>query len=216
MTGIGGPRRHAAALLAWTLPWTLPALAGCGQTLVFAERSGVNLSIRADAASRPPLAVNLGLDRASGTIVPPRARGDDGRPQGEAVNMFAGFQVDRRGEVAAQQPLSVDLRVSAQFASGAAATKVAGAPEVVRDIVTLGQVPLAQATPEALQARVEALSRRILALTPEAARRALALLGLPAGGADPKRQLREVLSVRNTAPDQVAAIEDAVRTAAGG
>ncbi|MBR0672027.1 hypothetical protein GXW76_12670 [Roseomonas soli] len=194
----------------------LPAVAGCGQTLVFAERSGVNLSIRADATSRPPLAVNFGLDRASGTIVPPRARGEDGRPQGEAINMFAGFQVDRRGEVATQQPVNVDLRVSTQFASGAAALKVAGAPDVVRDIVTLGQFPLAEATPEALQARVAALSRRILGLSPEAARRALTLLGLPSGGADPKRQLREVLSVRNTSADQVAAIESAVRTAAGG
>lgn len=194
------------------------SLAGCGRTLVFAEHEGLNLSIRADATSRPPLAVNFGLDRASGTIVPPRDQDADGMPRGEAINMFAGFQVDRRGDVPAPQPASIDLRVSTQFASGAAALAVSGAPDVVRDIVTLGQVPLLRATPQALRQRVDALAGRIADLTPvpEKARDALERLGQPSSGTNPVRQLREFLSARNTSPEQVTAIENAVAAATGG
>jgi len=83
-----GPTRLACTLALLFL------VAGCGRTLLFGEREGFNFAIRADSASQPPLEVNFGLDRTVGTIIPAAAQ-VDGRPVGEGVNMFAGFQIDR-------------------------------------------------------------------------------------------------------------------------
>jgi hypothetical protein len=83
-----GPARLACTIALLFL------VAGCGRTLLFGERDGFNFAIRADSASQPPLEVNFGLDRTVGTIIPAAAQ-VDGRPVGEGVNMFAGFQIDR-------------------------------------------------------------------------------------------------------------------------
>lgn len=131
---IGGREPHRATPGAsWLMPLLL--LAGCGQTLAFAERDGVNFSLRADGAVRPPLEINFGLNRNVGSVVPPTAEAS-GRPRGEAVNMFAGFQVERFGTTQIIGPLNIDLRIGTQFASGAAALAVANNPAVVRQIVT--------------------------------------------------------------------------------
>lgn len=107
-------------------------VAGCGRTLVFAERDGVNLAVRADASSTPPLEVNFGLNRMIATIVPPAGE-KNGKPDGDAVSMFAGFQIENT--IIPTKPLDADLEISTQFASGKAATAVAGDPQLVAQIV---------------------------------------------------------------------------------
>lgn len=124
-----------ALVLAWAAGIAAP-LTGCGRTLVFGERDGVNLSIRANASSTPPLEVNFGLDRVVATIVPPAGESNS-RPIGEAVNMFAGFQVERYSDLNPTKPLGIDLQITTQFASGDAAVSVASNPTVVNRIVNV-------------------------------------------------------------------------------
>lgn len=108
------------------------AVAGCGRTLVFVERDGINFAIRANASSSPPLELNFGLDRVIATIVPPVGE-SGGQPNGDAVNMFAGFQVAANTDPA--KPLAPDVKIDTQFASGAAAKSVAESPPVVAGLV---------------------------------------------------------------------------------
>ena len=118
-----------------TLLWVVgiaASVAGCGRTLAFVERDGVNLAIRVNASSSPPIEVNFGLNRTIATIVPPAGE-SGGQPKGDAVSMFAGFQVDNTTDPA--KPLQADLQVYTQFASGAAAISVADSPPLVASIV---------------------------------------------------------------------------------
>jgi hypothetical protein len=110
------------------------SVAGCGRTLVFAERSGVNIAVRANATSAPPIEANFGLNRTIATIVPPAGQVGNNRPDGDAVSMFAGFQVDNTLNPTKER-LKVDLEISTQFASGNAAKAVADKPTVVAAIV---------------------------------------------------------------------------------
>ena len=131
-----------ALLSALALGVTL-TIAGCGRTLVFGERDGVNFAIRADSAAKPPLEITFGLDRVVGTIVPPAGE-KDGRPAGEAVNMFAGFQVQRYSDLSPEKPVGVDLEITTQFASGEAARWVAENPAAVAHIVNLSGVTISR------------------------------------------------------------------------
>src|SRR4029077_7752439 len=67
---------------------------------------------------------------------PSPARGHNAPPQpnGDAVNMFAGFQVAANTDPA--KPLAPDVKIDTQFASGAAAKSVAESPGVVASIVS--------------------------------------------------------------------------------
>jgi hypothetical protein len=110
---------------------------GCGRTLVFAENDGVNFAIRTNAASSTPVEVNFGLSRAVGSIVPPAGQ-KGGRPSGDAVNMFAGFQVDN--SLVPDKKIDADLQIDTQFASGQAAVAVADKPKVVARIINPNSV----------------------------------------------------------------------------
>jgi len=140
-------RRQPAALLSLAL-LTL-ALGGCGKTLVFGERSGVNIALRFDTDRPPPVEVNIGLERRVGTIVPPTRYARNNEPSGDAVSMFSGFQVESFDEpisiptasvpTSAAGPFNVDVLIGTQFASGAAAVEIAkGDPGVVAAIVKVG------------------------------------------------------------------------------
>ncbi len=140
--------RHPAGYLSLAL--LTIALGGCGKTLVFGERSGVNIALRVNADRPPPVEVNFGLDRLVGVIVPPTRYSRNNDPSGDAVSMFSGFQVESfenpiefKSISESGSPLSkVDVLIGTQFASGAAAVEVAkGDPDVVRQIVTVGDVP---------------------------------------------------------------------------
>lgn len=121
--------RHAATML--VAAGVAASVAGCGRTLVFAERDGVNLAIRT-GTSTTPLEVNFGLNRMVATIVPPAGE-KNGKPDGDAVSMFAGFQIDHTFDP--KNPLNPDLEIGTQFASGKAATAIADKPRVVAQIV---------------------------------------------------------------------------------
>lgn len=114
------------------------SVGGCGRTLVFAESDGVNLAIRANANSETPVEVNFGLNRAVGSIVPPAGQ-KKGEPDGEAVNMFAGFELKNNLNPG---KIDADLTVQTQFASGAAAAEVANHPRIVAQIVNPRPVAL--------------------------------------------------------------------------
>ncbi|MEK7995305.1 MAG: hypothetical protein AAB403_16000 [Planctomycetota bacterium] len=125
-------------------------VAGCGRTLVFIERDGVNLAIRA-SGSTPPLEVNFGLNRTVATIVPPA------NEKGDAVSMFAGFQVDNT--LVPTKALDADLQIDTQFASGKAATAVAGKPRVVALIVdTEAGAKIATEVDAAIESVIAAIS----------------------------------------------------------
>lgn len=131
------------------------AISGCGRTLVFAERDGVNLAVRTTGTT-PPLEVNFGLNRTIATIVPPV--GDkSGKPDGEAVSMFAGFQVDNT--FVPKTALDADLQIDTQFASGKAAKEIASKPSIVADIVSMtAGARLAAQTDSAVEVVIAAMS----------------------------------------------------------
>lgn len=128
---------------------------GCGRTLVFAERDGVNLAVRTTGTT-PPLEVNFGLNRTIATIVPPA--GEKSRnPNGDAVSMFAGFQVDNT--FTPKTALDADMQIDTQFASGKAATAVASKPSIVADIVSMtAGARLAAQTDSAIEVVIAAIS----------------------------------------------------------
>lgn len=130
-------------------------LAGCGRTLVFMERDGVNLAVRTTGTT-PPLEINFGLNRTIATIVPPAGE-KSGNPSGDAVSMFAGFQVDNT--FVPKTALDADLQVDTQFASGKAAIAVAGKPSIVADIVSMtAGAKLAAQTDTAIEVVIAAMS----------------------------------------------------------
>ena len=163
--------------VARTIPCLLVALAvltagGCSRTLVFAEREGVNLAIRADATRSPPLEVNFGYKRDVGTTVPAVAekQGSGGAPEpdGEAVNMISGFQVLSK-KIDPTKPTNVDLTIRSRFASGSAAINVAENAPAVEAIATFMNSPVS-----GMSGADTALAR----LTPVQQRRAAASLGV--------------------------------------
>jgi hypothetical protein len=141
MTYPAPPRiRLATAPRAPLLLGLLLALAGCGDTLVFAERSGVNLGTKVDPASSQPLEVNAGVKRQVVTVIPPMGKGGDGSsaPNGEAVNMFSQFEVSRELRDGNFNDVTT---IRNRFASGGAALAISSKPDAVVAIIrpTLAQ-----------------------------------------------------------------------------
>ncbi|MBY6005025.1 hypothetical protein KUV62_13975 [Salipiger bermudensis] len=106
----------------------LLGISACTEALVYGERTGVNLAIRSDPAEAAPLEVNAGLQRRVVAHVPPSQRDANGRPTGEGVNMFSRFDLQRE---AGQNAFGGNVRIGTSFASGRAATAIAGKPKVV-------------------------------------------------------------------------------------
>jgi hypothetical protein len=78
--------------------------------------------------------VNFGLNRTIATVVPPNKQTPNRQATGDAVNMFAGFQVDAGVEA---QKVGAEVKIDTQFASGGAATAVANDPKVVAKITNI-------------------------------------------------------------------------------
>ena len=110
-------------------------LAACGDTLVYGERTGLNLAIEVNQDPETPVNVNLGLRRTVVSVVPAvdSESGEDGQshPKGEAVSMISGFDLSDKER---DNPLDPDLQIRTQFASGKAAVLVSEEPEVVSAI----------------------------------------------------------------------------------
>lgn len=151
--GISAPLALAIALV----------LTGCGHTLVFAEQTGFNLSIIAKSSEATPLNVNLGLDRTVGSVVPPiHENTAQGLVDGEGVNMFSGFAAHYDSST---QPLTGNLRIRTQFASGEAALGIAGDPNAVVQVVNVSDIPLGALTPDSIRPQVLPLRRKIRGLS---------------------------------------------------
>ena len=178
MTGASTAARIAAV-------FALLATGGCSRTLVFAEREGVNIAIRADAAQTPPLEVNFGYNRVVGTTVPPMAeegQGPETRPRGQALNMVSGFRV-LSAKLDPSMPVNVDVTISSQFAAGGAAWEIAANPPVAAAIAGFSP-DLVNPTPPDRQQKVRAASTALAKLPAPEKRRAAAILGIPAGMSD--------------------------------
>jgi hypothetical protein len=71
------------------------AVAGCtwiqDRSLVYGERSGVNIALRSDPAKALPVEVNAGIQRRVTTLVPTISRNQNKRPNDEAVSLVSTF-----------------------------------------------------------------------------------------------------------------------------
>lgn len=126
-------RNKPLAPLAPILVLAVCLLGACEKTLVYGERSGFNLALRSDAAAAVPIEVNAGLQRRVVGLIPGAGEVEDGRPSGEAVNMVSRFDIDYADSE--NDLFGGRLKVSSAFASGGAATAVAGNVKVVEAIV---------------------------------------------------------------------------------
>lgn len=101
--------------------------AGCQDTLVYGESTAFNLAIHLNDNPQTPIEVNAGLKRHVGEMAPPVAMSEDeGKAVGEAVSSFSGFRL--RYEEDENSVLLGDLYIRTQFATGKAATTLAGNP----------------------------------------------------------------------------------------
>jgi hypothetical protein len=147
--GLTGPLALAITLV----------LTGCSRTLVYAEQTSFNLSIVAKPSEATPLNVNIGLDRTVASLVPPiHENTPQGMVDGEGVNMFAGFAVHYDP---ATLPFAGNLRIRTQFASGQAATTIAGDPDTVARVVNVADIPLGALTPISIRDQIPPLRRKI-------------------------------------------------------
>lgn len=227
--------RHRVGLAALGL--VALTLGGCGKTLVFGERSGVNIALRFDTDRPPPVEVNIGLERRVGTIVPPTRYSRNNEPSGDAVSMFSGFQVESFDDPisikpasapkTASGPFNVDVLIGTQFASGAAAVEIAkGAPEVVASIVNVGSARSLGPVSAPVATLFDQASQSIRNLGPNGRRCLARALNIPAPAtadtASDNRlnlELRKNLSTRKNEPDLQAlltVIDEATKTAAEG
>ena len=104
----------------------------CDRALVYGERSGLNIAVRADPAEGYPLEVNTGLQRRVVAFVPPGGHDASGAPKGEAVNMLSQFDVRRTKTDAG--PFSSIVTIRSAFASGKAAIAASTNPNAVAAI----------------------------------------------------------------------------------
>lgn len=129
-------RGFAALLLA-----SLCGLAGCGDALIYGERSSFNLAIGVNDNAALPLSVNAGLDRTVVNFAPPLGgdvvSGGGGIARGEAVSSISNF--DLRDKDRATNALGGTLTVKTQFASGEAAVIIATKHPALAAAIMKGQ-----------------------------------------------------------------------------
>jgi hypothetical protein len=113
-------RVRVVARVAIFPPIILFSLMACENTLFYGDRTGFNLSIHVNDDPTTPLRVNAGLERSAVAFVPPTHSSDEA--DGEAVNLYSGFKLLYTEEPTA---FSDTLTIRTQFASGAAALKIA-------------------------------------------------------------------------------------------
>lgn len=100
----------------------------CTDTLVYGERTGLNIAIRTDAPQGHPLEVNTGLQRRVVGHVPPRNSNG-----GEAITMLSSFNL-KRTPADNNNPLQAKVAIETSFASGKAAKTAAGSTASVEAI----------------------------------------------------------------------------------
>lgn len=176
-------------------------LAGCGDTLIYGERTGFNMAVSVDATRSLPIEVNIGMRRSVVAAVPPLEGTNqaDGKPQGDAVNMLSFFDLGYKEEATG---LGGDLTIGTQFISGKSAAlfinpndnktgalSVDGAAAKASTInAALGVTP-GRPLSEALQARLEKIATYVRTLSKEEATNLARTLGVDPLN-DPSLQIR--------------------------
>lgn len=103
--------------------------AGCQNTLFYGEKTAFSMAIHLNDNPQTPVEVNMGLKRQVGEVAPPVAtQEEEGKDVavGEAVSSLSGFRL--RYEENPNNVLLGDLYIRTQFATGIAATILAGDP----------------------------------------------------------------------------------------
>jgi hypothetical protein len=104
---------------------------GCTNTLFYGESTEFNLAIHLNDNPQQPLELNMGLKRHAGQVTPPIAteQNEAGTAAvGEAVTTLSGFRLRYQDDSNSISPLSNDLYIRTQFATGAAAAELAKNP----------------------------------------------------------------------------------------
>lgn len=108
-------------------------LVGCtsiqDRSLVYGERSGVNIALRSDPAKALPVEVNAGVQRRVTTLVPPISRNQNKRPNDEAVSLVSTFDLTYDNADASKGLFGGRTRIASIFTTGSAATELATAIE---------------------------------------------------------------------------------------
>ncbi len=138
----------------------------CGNTLVYGERTSLSLGIDVNTNVATPLNVNMGFNRTVAGLVPPTKKPDGSQVNGEAANMFSGF--DLRYANAETRALGGKLTVKTQFASGESAIEISKAPSIA---ALIAGRPLAVETPEQMVRKTATIDRikRLAAANPDGA-----------------------------------------------
>ncbi|MGH6892157.1 MAG: hypothetical protein ACREEP_07855 [Dongiaceae bacterium] len=103
--------------------------AGCQNTLFYGEKTAFSMAIHLNDNPQTPVEVNMGLKRQVGEVAPPVAtQEEEGKDVavGESVSSLSGFRL--RYEENPTNVLLGDLYIRTQFATGIAATILAGDP----------------------------------------------------------------------------------------
>jgi hypothetical protein len=144
--------------------------AGCSDTLFYGESTEFNLAIHVNDNPQQPLEVNMGLKRHVGQVTPPVAtsENDSGTAAvGEAVSTLSGFRL--RYQETDTNPLSNDLCIRTQFATGAAAAELAKNPIQAVKVIDADFERSSEFVSPASQARHDRIVAAIKALDDAAA-----------------------------------------------
>ena len=142
-------------------------VAACQDTLIYGESTAFDLAIHVNDSPQSPVEVNAGLKRYAAETAPPVrvAKDEDGadKAAGEAVSSFSGFALtyDREG-------IFGDLFIRTQFASGFAATALAGDPAEAAKVIQADFARSADFVSEANQLRVQRIQGAIDGLNKDA------------------------------------------------
>lgn len=152
-------------------------LTSCGDALVYGERTGFNLSLRADPSTSKPIEVNAGLRRSVVAIVPPKhmesQQDGSATAAGEAVNMFSRFELSY--DESETSLFGGTLAIQSRFASGQAAVKLA--PDANKVTQILKPAPVTPLTDSAANIAIK-ISQFINGLSADQAKAAAATLSV--------------------------------------
>jgi hypothetical protein len=102
-------------------------ISGCAQittqTMVFGERTGLNIGINVDPAKATPFEFNTGFRRQVVGIIPASKLNELGEADGEATNMISHFELEQPTDEDAN-PFNEQIAMRGAFISGKAALEL--------------------------------------------------------------------------------------------
>ncbi len=144
--------------------------AGCQNTLVYGEKTAFSMAIHLNDNPQTPVEVNMGLKRHVGEVAPPVATQEEAGKDvavGESASSLSGFRL--RYEENPNNILLGDLYIRTQFATGIAATILAGDPAQAMQVIKADFERSEDFVEESAQERVDRILTSIDTLDSEAA-----------------------------------------------